>query len=243
MDIIDTTYDVRTDADGEDPDTHSATLRRYHRLLWSKPLPSGAMFDLVERGAYLYHQSGLGKFCLSSDSVMQTFIRWTSMREITSQCTEMEKDPFFTLGYTIGGMLIFPANQIHGKQTINQAKGFNRAIADRMDLTLECIRRHYSGGSSPLAETLVAYDDFFELFENFHGYVEHFLLQDLVTGDYQGVRFFTRFDTPSDKFPSPAVPRDVDKYREFRRKSIDFIKARNQRIAQTSTTNRSSNSQ
>jgi len=48
MGRIDTSYDFRTDAGGKDPDLFSATLRRYHRKLWSKPLPSGAMFDLVD---------------------------------------------------------------------------------------------------------------------------------------------------------------------------------------------------
>jgi hypothetical protein len=33
-----------------------------------------------------------------------------------------------------------------------------------------------------------------------------------------------------DDFESPAVPKDVDTYREFRRRSIDFIRARGQRI-------------
>ena len=40
---IDTAFDFRTDANGKDPDSHSLTLRRYHRLLWSKPLPNGGM--------------------------------------------------------------------------------------------------------------------------------------------------------------------------------------------------------
>ena len=58
---IDIAFDFRTDAGGRDPDTHSPTLRRYHRLLWSKPLPSGASFDLSEhRGVYLHHRSELG---------------------------------------------------------------------------------------------------------------------------------------------------------------------------------------
>jgi integrase len=40
--MIDTTFDFRSDTPpGLDPDTYSPTLRRYHRLLWSKPLPSG----------------------------------------------------------------------------------------------------------------------------------------------------------------------------------------------------------
>src|SRR4051812_8791631 len=77
---IDVTFDFRSDSVG-DPDTHSATLRKYHRLLWSKPLPDGAMFDLSAGtpGVYLHHQSSLGDFRLSSDSVMQTFTRWKRM--------------------------------------------------------------------------------------------------------------------------------------------------------------------
>ena len=40
---IDVTFDFRSDTrPKKDPDKDSATLRRYHKLLWSKPLPSGA---------------------------------------------------------------------------------------------------------------------------------------------------------------------------------------------------------
>lgn len=38
---IDITFDFRRDAI-KDPDIDSPTLRHYHMLLWSKPLPSGA---------------------------------------------------------------------------------------------------------------------------------------------------------------------------------------------------------
>lgn len=48
--------------------------------------------------------------------------------------------------------------------------------ADRFDLTLECIRRHYLGQRSPLGETLARYRDFFALFEDFSGYVEFFMV-------------------------------------------------------------------
>ena len=44
MSTIDITFDMRTDANGGDPDTTSPTLRRYHKLLWSRPLPNGADF-------------------------------------------------------------------------------------------------------------------------------------------------------------------------------------------------------
>ena len=42
-DEIDANFDMRSDANGRDPDESSKTLRRYHQLLWSKPLPNGAL--------------------------------------------------------------------------------------------------------------------------------------------------------------------------------------------------------
>lgn len=53
--MIDITFDVYSDTPpGGDPDQMSATLRRYHALLWSKPLPNGLPFMLSTetRGAY-----------------------------------------------------------------------------------------------------------------------------------------------------------------------------------------------
>jgi hypothetical protein len=73
---IDVTFDFRQDTPpGADPDRHSRTLRCYHRLLWSKPLPVGATFVLDDSSpkAYLYHRSPLGEFLLSSDSVREHF--------------------------------------------------------------------------------------------------------------------------------------------------------------------------
>ncbi|HZL07100.1 MAG TPA: hypothetical protein VFE45_17040 [Coriobacteriia bacterium] len=229
MDLaLDTSFDFRTDAGGKDPDAHSPTLRRYHRLLWSKPLPGGAPFDLDvgSPGTYLHHRSALGEFCLSSDSVIPTFTWWTAMQPIIEQLTEAEIESFTAISYTVGGMVVFPSNRIDGKPTINGARGFNRKIADRFDLTLECIRRHYRTEDSPLGETLGRYRDFFALFEDFHGYVDFFLLQDLVDGDFSSVRFFLPFHD----FTTPSVPRDVDAYREYRRLSIEFVEARNRRI-------------
>ena len=72
---------------------------------------------------YLHHRSGLGEFWLSSDSVMQTFIRWWKMRAIIGQMAESENEEFMTIGYTIGGMMLFPGNRIEGKMTINGARG------------------------------------------------------------------------------------------------------------------------
>ena len=225
---IDTSFDFRSDARGRDPDAHSATLRRYHRQLWSKPLPCGRAFDLAEGlpGAYLHHRSDVGEFVLSSDSVIPSFTRWKSMSHVVGQFPEEENEAFRAIGYTIGGMMVFPANRVEGKQTINGARGFTRQIADRFDLTLECIRRHYLGEPSPLADTLSRYRDFFALFRDFEGYVDFFMLQDLVTPDCANVKFFMPFDD----FESSPVPRDVEAYRKYRALSIEFIAARNSRI-------------
>ena len=59
--LIDTSFDFRVDARGKDPDSHSPTLRKYHKRLWSRPLPSGVPFELRDttRGVYLHHRSGI----------------------------------------------------------------------------------------------------------------------------------------------------------------------------------------
>jgi hypothetical protein len=77
---IDITYDFRRDTpEGKDPDSYSKTLRQYHKMLWSKPLPSGELFQLSDDtpGHYLHHKSALGEFSLSSDAVIPTF-RWNT---------------------------------------------------------------------------------------------------------------------------------------------------------------------
>jgi Family of unknown function (DUF6994) len=229
--LIDTSFDFRTDTPpgkGKDPDKDSPTLRRYHKLLWSKALPDGALFDLndAKPRVYLHHHSELGEFWLSSDSVISTFTRWGFAKVHPELYTDEDNEAFVAIAYTIGGMRVFPGNQIDRKWTINQARGCLRKISDRLDLTLECVRRHYEGQSSPLGETLARYSAFFALFKNFRGYVDFFLLQDLVTDDCSAVTFFMPFDD----FKTSSVPKDGDTYREYRRRTIEFVEARNRRI-------------
>lgn len=228
---IDINFDFRSDTPaGKDPDIYSSTLRSYHKLLWSKPLPSGVLFELDDSkaGAYLYHQSNLGEFFLSSDTVVPSFGKWKSMEHIIGQLKDGELEEFRSTLYTMGGMLIFPANRVDGKSTINGARGFNALIKDRLDLTLECIRRYYKDEQSPLADVLKRYADFFALFGSFKGYVEFFLLEDLVTEDFSAIKFFMRFED----FKTSAVPKTLNEYIAYKDLSIDFIRKRNQRISQ-----------
>lgn len=92
---IDTSFDFRTDASGKDPDTHSPTLRQYHKLLWSKPLPSGRPFYLSDATSrvYLHHHSELGEFFLSSDSVIATFTRWNRLGTSQSYSRWKQRKP------------------------------------------------------------------------------------------------------------------------------------------------------
>jgi hypothetical protein len=228
---FDPTFDFRTDAGGGDPDATSPTLRAYHKLVWTKPLPGGELFELndTEPGAYLLHQSRRGKFFLASDSAMPTFRKYQRMAHIMSLMPESEREEFGTITYQMGGMMLFPGNRIDGKQTINGARGFNPRIADRLDLTLECIRLHYLGEMNPLAETLDRYRNFFALFENFRGYIDFFLLQDMVSEDKSAVRLFLPFDD----FRTPPLPASVEAYRDYRENATSFVKARNRRMAES----------
>jgi len=232
---IDITFDFRSDTPGypkRDPDAVSPTLRKYHKILWSKPLPTGRRFALDDttRWAYLHHQSEVGEFFLSSDTLNQSYGKNRRVAAVRRRIPQETLSHFRTLMYSIGNMIVFPGRRIGGKWTINQARGCNRSIGDRFDLTLECVRRHYVGESSPLADCLSRYADFFELFEGFQGYVDFFLLNDLVNADGSAVKFFLPFADFTGQSPYPGSLASFGAYLE---KSTDFILARNQRILES----------
>jgi len=161
---------------------------------------------------------------LSSDTIANSHRKRLSRFYNAMPTGENEK--FHKLGYTIGGSLVFPGNRVTGHQTINQRRGTHRLIEDRIDLTLDCIRRHYGKQESPLSATLALYDDFFALFDCFEGYVDFFLLQDLIT-PHSEVAFFLPF---RDFRPSP-LPGDLASYREYRERTLAFVESRDRRIA------------
>lgn len=222
--IINTSFDLRTDANGKDPDKCSETLRRYHRYLWSKQLPTGQELNLDEN---LVNHSSAGEFRFASDSIIHAFEYWEFYQHIIQQIPKEEIDYFVYKSYTIGGMLIFPANKIDNKPTVNGARGMNRKIRDRIDLTLECIRLYYEGKDSPLHECLARYRSFFDLFGSFRGYVEFFLLQDLVNDDFRAVRFFHPFE----EFGKNVLPGSAEEYTSYMRRCLEFVDKRNKRIA------------
>ena len=86
-----------------------------------------------------------------------------------------------------------------------------------------------ASADSPLASTLARYPEPFALFRDFRGYVDFFLLHDLATDDYSAVRFFTAFND----FSTPAVPQSLAEFTGYRERSIEFVGARNRRIAES----------
>ena len=228
--MIDTSFDVYSDTPaGKDPDQWSPTLRSFHARLWSKPLSDGHYFTLSTktRGAYLHHYSDRGEFYLSSDSIGHTYKNSKPVAGVIAQIPEIELNEFFTLASTIGGYIVFPSRTVDRKPTINGARGMHPRIGDRFDLTLECIRLHYGGQDNPLSEALGRYRTYFELFGDFSGYVDFFLLQDLIDKGTNRVKFFL----PNTNFTSRPYPADLEAYRAYRDGVTAFVTARNKRIA------------
>ena len=225
---IDINFNVYSDTPkGKDPDSYSPTLRNYHKNLWSKKLPNGSLFKLNETiPMRLHHKSELGEFVLSSDSIANTYSSIKSTHNIIKNIKEEEIEKFVSLCSTIGGYIIFPSERINNQMTINGARGINKKIRDRFDLTLECIRRYYREEDNPLNETLKRYSSFFKLFVNFQGYVDFFLLQDLVDNNYSEIKYFIPFKS----FEESPLPDDTNHYKLYKENLSIFVVSRNERI-------------
>jgi len=224
--IVDTTFNFYSDANGGDPDSTSPTLKKYHKILWSKPLSNGKTFDLSDEksGAYLYHKSELGEFFLGSDAITHSYRNQKRKNWIVKQIPE-DVNELFNAGSTIGAYIIFPNKRINGNHTINQARGVNSLIDDRFDLTLECIRLFYLGQKSPLYDTLLRYKDFFDLFDDFIGYIQFFLLDDMLD-EKRNIKFYLPFDN----FKTRPTFSDISEYQLYKKRVIHFINSRNKRI-------------
>jgi hypothetical protein len=223
---IDIAFNVYTDSNGGDPDSTSQTLRSYHKFLWSKQLPNGKTFELDNKksGAYLFHKSELGEFILGIDAIAHSYKNQSRKQWLTKQIPS-DVNELFDIGSTIGAYTLFPKNKINNMFTINQARGVNSLIDDRFDLTLECIRLFYSGQQSPLYETFNRYKNFFDLFENFKGYIDFFLLNDLID-ENENIMFYLPFDN----FKTRPTFADVEEYLIYKNRVMNFIKSRNKRI-------------
>lgn len=225
---------------GEDPDAKSKTLAEAHAFLWSgktgnMPNPS-IKIDLIvledKNGFYLKDKNSCIAF--SSDTLVNGY-RWVRTKKNVidpliekyglNEYRKMQ-ERFIRIAYTMGGMIIFPR-----KASINCARG--RVVSDRVDLTIECIRRYFFKEKSLLSDVLEKNNDFFSLFgsgiDGFKAYIDFFFLNDIVSKDYTAVDVFIG---KNDFSNSPAFPQSMEEWLVWKEKSSAFIKARNDRIRQ-----------
>ncbi len=224
MNKIDIDFDFRQDSKCGDPDTYSKNCMKLINFCGKKMLPCGKIFDLKIIGDNYGRLLIKSNLCdsLSSDRMCPHFDGKYNGK-FDGFLSDFEREELKHKVRTIGGHIIFPAHKKNGF-TINQARGINRMICDRFDLTLECIRRFYKGEQSPLYDTLVRYEIFFD----FIGYVEFFMLQDFI-GEKEQIKFSLQFDN----FNRPALPQTVDEYRQYKIHTIGLINSRNKRILES----------
>ncbi|HSN36266.1 MAG TPA: hypothetical protein VLT34_07950, partial [Arthrobacter sp.] len=224
-----------------DVDRDSPRLRLDHQLLWTKKLNSGVLFaptaPSARRNGYLiFTDDSEARHWYGSDAITASYSSWLRPRPLVDAIaglTEEQRARYLNPPYTLGSAMIWPVRS-KDRPTINQARGFSLLIADRMDLTLECIRRHYGGEPwSPLADVINAYSDFFKLFDGFKEFVDFFHLQDLVTPGYDKVLFFLPFEN----FERSGIPVTTEEYVTYREATLEFIAARNRRMAKWVTEN------
>jgi len=210
---------------GSDPDSSSRTLQEYHRILWSRELPNGEKMNLKSGSGSNYLT--WNNFRFGSDSIITGF-RYLSYSYMIDQVKAYVEDykvfyeDFIRKGYTIGGMIIFPKDW----NSMNQVRGTTKVIADRWDLTLECIRRYYEGIESPLTDVISSDADFYSLFVDFKGYVDYFFLQDCVSDDYSSVNIWEG----NSSFIRNGLPDSIDGYMTFINNELLFLENRNKRI-------------
>lgn len=215
-------------------------LPHYHKLLWSRTLPNGEHMDLQldNKGNLFWKRSEQEPIYFGSDSITTSF-RYKRMQPFFSQIREQIPNleavltDFLHKAYTIGGLIIFPG----GRDSINRARGINRKICDRWDLTLECIRLYYDGiidkKDNPLGDCLERNSEFFDLFTDFRGYTDFFFLQDCVADDYKSVCSW--LDTK--RFVDNPLPENADAYLDWLRGQLMFVEERNKRIEDYSVDN------
>lgn len=225
-----------------DPDTSSRFLRRYHYLLWNNKKISpnrNEKFGLIEAtdmNDYLVYDK---KFRFGADCIINLythhnneFIRniLKNVRKQMGDSYKIRENEYIHKSYTIGANLIFPKH----RPSINTVRGNIYGIADRIDLTMECIRRWYENRNdyTPLSYILNEYDAwFFEKFETFENYIDFFLMQDLVSRGADGkynINFFLKRNAQGDLH---GYPENENEWFELYDNELSFLDNRNKTIA------------
>ena len=181
-----------------DPDSSHQGLRDAHAMLWGRTVAGKEPWAFTSpSGWYLKSTTSLktapAEWCVGSDNFATTHTN--ALPELAANIPGYT-DKHLCDFCTIAGYIVFPNAHGHQRPTtpvarrwsMNQAKGCDSHVADRMDLTLEAIRLYFDGQTdrarNPLGDVLDAYDWFFDWFgtgpEGFQTYVDHFFLNPFV---------------------------------------------------------------
>ena len=230
---------------GLDPDKYSKVLKEYHRCLWSHRKIDGKSFTLVDDGHNkLKYSTDNLEIVFTPDSITNSFIqsgrRIKKDGEITTEgeliakfrqedgeidnlLNEYEKED-----YKIGTSIIFPIS-INGtsiRWTLNIARGILHRVHDRIDLTLECIRRYYQepDAYNPLRNSINRNLEFFKLFKSFEEYIDFFFLKCLIDkdGKVKGLSDTLDFFEP--------FPLTREQYKTYLKNTLAFMEDRKRDI-------------
>jgi len=180
-----------------DPDSWHKGLRESHRILWSRPLPSGESWSFEPAHLKITEPrpNEPSEWSIGSDNFATTHAN--TLPSMAAAIPGYENGHLHDF-CTIGGYIVFPNGLAQVRPTqakprkwsINQARGMERKMSDRFDLTLEAIRLYYAGiiarDTNPIGDVLDAYGWFFDVFgkgaEGFQAYVDFFFLNPMVSG-------------------------------------------------------------
>jgi hypothetical protein len=217
-----------------DADEWSRLLRQAHRQLWSKALPDGEQLQLAD-DLTIQSPTVVAGVSLSSDTIATTHqrYRYRGMDSLFAKLPPAAQKRYDRGFYAIGGFTVFPRHD----QSINQLRGRRRAIDDRFDLTLECIRLFYNGiadiARNPLGDVLQQDRGFYDLFgegvRGFDGFVRFFHFDGLVEDGR--IRWLDGADCDGWAFGDSRLPTRAEEYVSYLERVLRFVEARSRAIA------------
>ena len=200
---------------GQDPDKLSVSLKEYHMCLFSNRKMQSCSFTIKagQKNEIIFNNKE-HEIIFTPDSITNIFessSRWfNKMREKDIVASFVDEDhevatlvnEFHRIDYSIGSSIIFPIrfDGMTIKTSLNCGRGMSQRIHDRIDYTLECIKRYYGGSNddNPLLYCLELNNTFVQLFRDFYDFVRFFMLDDLIdcNNNVKGFCGFIDFNNP-----------------------------------------------
>ena len=223
-------------ASEKDPDKYSKGLGEAHCTLWSSKnklknlqwTPYNKLITVIDGVEFIFTPDSITNSFKDSDRLVKGCGK--KEKEVIknySQNVQRLIKEYVDTDYTIGSSIIFPIS-INGesiKYTMNIARGMSAKVHDRIDYTLECIKRYYEKtDDNPLIKAIEKSGAFFKLFNSFKEYVDFFFMNDLIdeSGNVIGFTGLIDFNNP--------FPKTSEEYMTYLKNTMSFVEKRNRRI-------------